>query len=195
MLQKIEASLRQLVERPTGSPENLTWATGQVNLFFGSFRKADADDPETFTAGCLRLFTAYPADVVRYIVDPLTGLPGKTEWLPSLRKVKETLDARSAELRERDAVDARERAQIEARKQEAAARIHRPTLEELQAKHGPNWGLAPPPGNEEAARERRRELLTEVNRRAFEAECRSAGVPTDSAVSPSLAAIIRRQVA
>src|SRR3954463_11776358 len=98
MLQKIEASLLQLAAQPTVSAEHLAWATNQVNLFFGSFRKADADNPETFTAGCLRLFTAYDSDVVRYVVDPVTGLPGRSTWLPSLSEVKGALDQRAGEL-------------------------------------------------------------------------------------------------
>ena len=48
MLQKVAVSLPQLGApgKPPGSvsPEQMDWATAQVDLFFGSFRKADADE-------------------------------------------------------------------------------------------------------------------------------------------------------
>lgn len=190
MLQKIEASLQQLVERPSVSEEKLAWATRQAKLLFGSFRKADADDPETFTAGCLRLFTAYSPDVVRYVIDPVTGVPGQSEWLPSLRKVKEALDARAGQVVNHRAAAERERDQLEARRRDEVVRKVRPTLDELREKHGPNWSMAPPERETEEAVASRRERMDKANRRSFEAECKAAGVPLDSAVSPSLVALM-----
>lgn len=74
-------------------------------------------------------------------------------------------------------------------------RAPRPTLEELKAKHGPNWGITPPSTEDEArARARRRALTEEANRRFFERECHAAGMPVTSAVSPSLAKLIREHL-
>ncbi len=195
MLQKIEVSLQQLVGRPTVSVEHLNWANDQVNLFFGSFRKADADNPETFTAGCLRLFTAYDSEVVQYVVDPVTGLPGRSVWLPSLSEVKSALDVRSAEL-----LRAVQRAKAEAenlaeRAKWREARQNKPTLEELQAKHGKNWGL--PALAEENKRDKAQRLsqLVKANERMFKQECAAAGMPVDGYVSPSLAALIKAVMA
>lgn len=72
----------------------------------------------------------------------------------------------------------------------------RPTMEELKAKHGPKWGIKGE-DSEEAARARRRrmEAIERANRIAFERECRAAGVPVTSTVSPSLAKIIREHLA
>lgn len=178
MLQKIEVSLRQLVGRPNVSLEHLDWATEQVNLFFGSFRKADADNPETFTAGCLRLFTAYDSEVVRYVVDPLTGLPGEAGrvWLPSLGEVKAALDKRSAELL-RSIQRAKDEAKnLDERRKWQEARKNKPTLEELQAKHGKNWGL--PTLAEETERDKAARLskITEANARLLKREYEAVGL-------------------
>lgn len=177
MLQKIEVSLQQLVGRETVSLEHLAWATEQVNLFFGSFRKADADDPQTFTAGCLRLFTAYDSEVVQYVVDPVTGLPGRSVWLPSLSEVKSALDIRSAEL-----LRSVKRAQAEAetiaerRKWQKERSKPRPTLEELQAKHGKNWGLPPLANENEQAKVARLSKVSEANERLLKREYEDAGI-------------------
>ena len=176
----------------------MDWATAQVDLFFGSFRKADADEPEIFTSGCLRLFTAYPREAVQYVVDPITGLPGRSEWLPSLKAVKDALDAFQAEQQrasDRKARLAAEAKQIAEREAWLKSKARRPTIEELRAKHGPNWGItAPNREDEERAKTRRRELIAEANRRMFAAECRRAGVsPTGRLVSPELEKLVRRQ--
>jgi len=69
----------------------MAWATEQVRLLFGAFRRAETDDPAAFMAACLRLFTAFPPDAVRHVVDPLTGLPSRSEWLPSHKAVRDAL--------------------------------------------------------------------------------------------------------
>lgn len=159
-----------------------------MNLFFGSFRKADADDPETFTAGCLRLFTAYPPEAVQYVVDPLTGLPGQSEWLPTLAKVKAALDSRAFTIAQAAEREERIARQLAERKQAEEAVKRKPTFEELKAKYGPNWGLKTE--SEDEQRAKRREALNLANRRTFEAECDAAGIPRDSQVSPTLRALI-----
>lgn len=194
MLQKIEASLQQLVAQPSVSAETLRQATSQVNLFFGSFRKADADDPETFTAGCTRLFTAYHPDVVRYVVDPVTGLPGRSEWLPSLKKVKEALDERAGYIARLQAAAERERVQLEERKREERERAPRPTLDELKQQYGESWGLSVE-ANTEKLKETRRASMHDANRRTFIEECDAAGVDPNLGVSPSLLKLLRKDAA
>lgn len=191
MLQKIEVSLQQLVGRPTISNEHLNWATDQVNLFFGSFRKADADDPKTFTAGCLRLFTAYDSEVVRYVVDPLTGLPGSTVWLPALSEVKTALDNRSASLLKQVQQARIEAENLRERRKWQASRKNRPTLDELKAKHGEGWGLPTLAKEGEKAKADRLARLSEANERLLKQEREAAGMSSASPISPSLAALMK----
>jgi hypothetical protein len=191
MLQKIEASLGRLIAQPSISAERMAWATRQARLFFGSFRKADADNPEAFSAGCLRLFTSYDPDVVQYVVDPITGIPGRSVWLPSLSEVKSALDARADELLRAGHRASAEEATIAARRKWLEERAKpRPTLEELKAKHGPNWGL-PVAKEGEKAKADRLAKLTEANGRLLKQECEAAGMSSDSPISPSLAALMK----
>lgn len=165
-----------------------------MNLFFGSFRKADADDPETFTAGCTRLFTAYHPDVVRYVVDPVTGLPGRSEWLPSLKKVKEALDERNGFIARLQEAAEREREQIEARRREERERAPRPTLDKLKEQYGETWGLTVE-ANSEKLKETRCASMQDANRRTFIEECDAAGVDPALGVSPSLLKLLRKDAA
>lgn len=194
MLQKIEASLRQLAEPPSISREHMAWASNQVNLFFGSFRKADADNPETFTAGCLRLFTAYDSEIVRYVVDPVTGLPGRSVWLPSLSEVKSALDIRAFELSKRAERLANEQRVLDERRKWAASRKEKPTIADLQEKYGSNWGMSEHASSNSLKADRLANV-SEANRRTFEAECTAAGMDPHSPVSPSLAKIINARKA
>jgi hypothetical protein len=213
MLAKIAASLppaggspsasqphsRHLPTAPsTLSKEQLAIATLQVHRFFGSFRKSETDDSDTFVEGCLRLFTAYPAEAVAHVVDPITGLPGRSEWLPSLKAVKDALDAWAADqqrAKDRQARLAAEAKQIADREAWLAQKTHRPTYQELKAKYGPNWGITTPSrDDEEKARARRRAALIDANRRMFIAECRRASVsPTGRMASPELEKLVRQQ--
>lgn len=155
----------------------MAWVTKQARLFFGSFRKADADNPEAFSAGCLRLFTSYEPDVVTYVVDPVTGLPGRSVWLPSLSEVKTALDSRASELLRSDQRARAEEATLaERRKWQEHRSKPRPTLEELQAKHGKNWGL--PTLAEESERDRavRLSKIIEANGRLLRREYEAAGL-------------------
>ncbi len=151
--------------------------TKQARLFFGSFRKADADNPEAFSAGCLRLFTSYEPDVVTYVVDPITGLPGRSVWLPSLSEVKAALDARASELvRGEQRVRAEAATLAERRKWQEERDKPRPTLDELQAKHGKNWGLEPVAEENEKAKAARLAKISEANSRLLRREYEAAGI-------------------
>lgn len=57
-------------------------------LLLGSYRKGEANDPEVYVSGVVRILAAYPLDVVRRVVDPLDGLPSYCDWLPKFSEVK-----------------------------------------------------------------------------------------------------------
>lgn len=163
-----------------------------MRRFFGSFRKAEADDPETFTAGCTRLFTAYAPEVVLYVVDPVTGLPGRSEWLPSIAKVKEALDSRALHIGMQRAREQREREQLAERERELAAAKAKPTREQLLERHGANFGLTEASDASEQRRAKLLEQIAKANRRLLKKECEAAGVDAALGVSPSLTALIKK---
>lgn len=59
----------------------------------GSYRKGEAADPEVYVTSVATVLTRYPATVARYVTDPVHGLPGKTNWLPTIAEVRAACEA------------------------------------------------------------------------------------------------------
>jgi hypothetical protein len=171
-------------------------AVQRAQILLGCYRKDDAADPETYAGAVAAVLAEYSPDIVQRVTDPRSGLPSRLQWLPSVKEVRdacEELDARHRSAIERQK---RESEQLAARKAEAEHRERRPTLDELKAKHGPNWGLQSDTKAEDIARaERRRDLQIEANRTVFKRECEAAGMSENSPVSPSLVALIKAGMA
>jgi hypothetical protein len=63
-------------------------------MLFRSYpQSAQAVSIEVFLAGAVVIFAAYPEDVMREVVHPLNGLPGKLKYLPTLAEIKAECDA------------------------------------------------------------------------------------------------------
>lgn len=203
-LRPISQSLQELIGYSKGSrlSTNLSVKTDPVTavqrakLLAGCYRKSDASDPETYAGAVSAVLAEYAPDIVQRVTDPRTGLPSKLQWLPSVKEVRdacEELDARQRYLRERAKQEAEQVAEL---RRMDAARQTRPTLAEMRAKYGDNWGIAGEDKTMEAERARRRsELQQRANQTIFARECEAAGMPSDSPVSPQLAALIKAGMA
>jgi hypothetical protein len=97
----------------------------------GCYRAGDANDPEIYVAAVISVLVRYPVEIIREVTEPATGLPGKSNWLPTVAEVRnecEVLDARERRKVERERQIAE---QLQARTQITDQRP-RPTYEELQ---------------------------------------------------------------
>jgi hypothetical protein len=122
---------------------------------FGFYPRGAASDPEVFMTGVVQLLAAYPMTAVEAILSPLSGLPARHKFLPSISEIREALEDQVAVIRRRQQWEyTRKRyAEIEPLPQlpkPAEQPEPRPTLEDLRAKYGQNWGLSgqikkPPP--------------------------------------------------
>jgi hypothetical protein len=79
----------------------------------------------------------YPDEVICYVTDPRTGVQRKSKWPPTISEVVEDLDAHVSFLKRKERFEnwGVGAPMIEAPKED------RPTLEELKAKYGKDWGL------------------------------------------------------
>lgn len=106
-------------------------ATKAASRLCGYFPQSAATDPRVFMVGLVQLLASYPLSVVESILSPLSGLPAKHEFLPSLKVIKEACEARDHRPIERPlALAAPE-----------IPRENRPTVAELKDKYGSTWGL------------------------------------------------------
>jgi hypothetical protein len=102
---------------------------------FGCYRKGDANDPDTYTAAVAAVLALYPGEVVARVTDPRAGLPGRSNFLPTVAEVRaacEELVRREARAQERAA---REQAQLAQRRALDAFHRAQPKVE-LQGRVG-----------------------------------------------------------
>lgn len=162
---------------------------------FGCYRRGDANDPDTYTAAVAAVLTRYAPEVVAQVTDPRTGLPSRSDFLPTVKEVHDACEL-IVEREARAVARAKmEREQIAERHRLDEQYRNQPKVD-LKARHPPNWGMKCDPEKEnEEAKARRQELLADANRRVFEAECAAAGFPLDSPISPSLARLLAKSEA
>jgi hypothetical protein len=101
------------------------------------------DDPLIFVTAVAKVLSKYRIEVVSYVCDPFTGLPGELKWLPAVCEVKAACNARAHEIArvERFLNWAKQLPAPEGERNEPA----RPTREELEKKYGKNFGLSGDP--------------------------------------------------
>jgi len=201
-LRPIKAHLQPLADslKKSGLSTHLSTKTGvetalqRAQILLGCYRKDDAADPETYAGAVAAVLAEYTTDIVRRVTDPRTGLPSRMQWLPSVKEVRDACDELEQRERSIAAAAALQEKQLRERREWLASQQVRPTLDDLKAKHGENWGMTPAE-QDAAAAARRRSTLAEANRRLFAEECAAAGMPEDSPVSPTLHALIKAGIA
>jgi hypothetical protein len=129
-----------------GQQEALTtYAAMRAKILLGCYRTGEANDPETYVAAIAAILSRYPQDVMTAVTHPVTGLPSKKNWLPTVKEVVDACDEANAPILQNELRLKRIKEQLEAREREE--RGERPSLAQLKEKYGPNWGI----GEAEAA--------------------------------------------
>jgi hypothetical protein len=164
-------------------------------MLFGSYRVGEANDPKTYTAAVAAVLSHYPADVIRAVTDPHSGIAGKQKFMPNPAEVREACEElmeteRRAQERERSIAET-DRLLAESRAREARGG-HRESYDDLKARLGECFGLKVAEGDQEGARRRRTEQLERANFVVLQraGADMSAAIP----VSPMLAEILHKQV-
>ena len=68
--------------------ENLQMASEAAERLIGFYPQILASDPKVYAAGLVQLFSRYPEHLVAEAIDPVDGLPGECDFLPTITKVK-----------------------------------------------------------------------------------------------------------
>ena len=109
-------------------------AATYARTLLGLYPARDLNDPETYAKAMTALMAAYPKDFLKRVCDPVTGLPSKLKFLPTLADVREALDleaSRRAKIiaNARYVLDQAAKARAEA-EEEARFKAQHPTAEE-----------------------------------------------------------------
>jgi hypothetical protein len=107
-------------------------------MLISAYRADQYSDPEGYMASLGMVLEQYPDDVVVYITDPRTGIQRRRKWPPAISEIVEACDQHHQYLNRIDHFKnwGKKPAQIEQPNNE-----ERPTLEQLHAKYGKDWGL------------------------------------------------------
>lgn len=76
------------------SSEIVEIATEAAERLIGFYPTITASNPKVYAAGLVKLFSNYPEHLVEEAIDPVNGLPGECDYLPTIAKVKAFLEPR-----------------------------------------------------------------------------------------------------
>lgn len=169
-----------------------------VGKLVGAFPNGSPANAKGYIGALAAVLGDYPRIVATKCADPLKGVARETRFLPTIADLVAWCEREKAGLQtivDRDdharalAKGAAERAAQD--RELAAARTLRPTLQQMQEKHGPNWGLSAAEKQDLIVKAARDGHMRRANRAAFDAECKAAGVdPALMPISPSLAKLL-----
>jgi hypothetical protein len=122
--------------------EITSYAAKRAKLLLGCYRTGDANDPQVYVSAITAVLARYPEEIITRVSHPVTGLPSKKGWLPTVKEVREACEHEFEPIREENARLKRMKEQLEMR--ERMERGERPTMAQLKAKYGENWGIGEP---------------------------------------------------
>jgi hypothetical protein len=176
-------------------------AVESVGRLIAAFPNGTPANAKGYIGALAAVLVDYPRVVAAKCSDPLKGVARETRFLPTVADLVGWCEREKAGLQ--TIVDREDHAAAVARKarelaQEesalAEARKTRPTLQQMQEKHGPNWGLSVAEKQDLIVKAARDNTMKRANAAAFEAECRAAGVdPECMPISPSLAKMLGKE--
>lgn len=120
-----------------------SYAAERARLMFGCYRTGDANDPATYVAAITAVLARYPEEIITQVTHPVSGLPGNGKgWLPTVKEVVDACNEAHEPILQNELRLKRIKDQLEQREREDKG--VRPTMEQLKAKYGPNWGIEDP---------------------------------------------------
>jgi hypothetical protein len=178
----------------------LSEATDAVGRLISRYPNGGQGAGRGYIGGLSAVLLEYPRSIALRCDDPLRGVPRDVKFLPTPSDLIAWCERETEDLRrpvDREDRDVKMRAELERRIAEDQALEHdratRPTLSELQEKHGLNWGInAADPINPQA-RENARTALDRANRSLLERENAAAGMDPGSNVSAALVKVLREK--
>jgi hypothetical protein len=83
------------------SIDHQKYAVQRAKLLFGSYRRSDATDPETYVLAISAVLACYDAELIRQVTDPTTGICTREKFrafLPNAGELKAHCDDRAAHM-------------------------------------------------------------------------------------------------
>ncbi len=117
------------------------FAVERARLLLGCFRTGEANDPETYVAAVAATLAHFEEAVIAEVTNPTISPLTTKSWLPSVGDIRQACEQIAEPIIQQRLREKRIAEQLATREAEDAA--PKPTLEELHAKYGKDWGLNP----------------------------------------------------
>jgi hypothetical protein len=108
-----------------------------MKALFSAYRLDQYSDPEGFKVNIGLVLEQYPIDTIQFVTDPRTGVQRRCTFPPSVKEVVDACDQHRQSIARTEQFKnfGKRTPMIE------GPRERRPTLAEMRAKWGENWGL------------------------------------------------------
>lgn len=134
------ASSTQPIEPSQGSKEKLLLTTKHARQLFLAYPRNDYDDPEGAIASYVEVLLGYSAGIIQHVTSNKTGIQRRMKFPPRVAELVTACDEAAAYLERTKRFEnwgKNDPTLLEGPK------VEKPTLDELKAKYGENWGLTP----------------------------------------------------
>ena len=90
---------RQSTFSPTNQPQPqrerlpADWLATRIAMVLSAYRRDDYSDPDSFVMQVALNLERFPAAVIEYVTDPLTGIQSRCKWPPSVAEMVEACRA------------------------------------------------------------------------------------------------------
>jgi hypothetical protein len=111
----------------------------QAKILFSSYRQDQFADEEGFLSSLVMVLAEYPEEVIRHITDPRTGIQRACKWPPTIAEIVTACEVQMQHMEKLKRLANHGKPKVVPMLE--APREERPTLEELKAKYGENYGL------------------------------------------------------
>jgi len=93
-------------ELSTSQPQ-VSYAADRAKLLFGSYRKGDANDPDTYVAAITAILSEYDPAVIKRVTDPRLGIARKSKWMPNPAELSEACEEAKKAIKDEAEMSAR----------------------------------------------------------------------------------------
>lgn len=138
-VQRVTSSSKALSEASAEQHRKNILAAERTQLMLDCYRTGAANNPEVFVTAVAATLARYPDQVIYDVTDPRTGIPSKISWMPTIKDVREACERAYEPIKEE--IEREKRIAEQMRLREEYESKPRPTLDELKAKYGKDWGL------------------------------------------------------
>ena len=86
-------------EGSSASAPDQAYCLRRTEIMLSCYRKDETHNPEVYSAAVSAILSdGYSQEVIDYVTDPRTGIPGKQKFLPAVAEVREACEERAAHL-------------------------------------------------------------------------------------------------